>query len=357
MEVCLGHGTLCVMPTMYVSARTTQELCDIVPALTMPDLLLCVYVSLSFCTGRICASGPASGTSTTMQLGSQGGHGRILLTCCAQAYSIEAAAVGSIQAASRRHLAKKRVEEEINWRMFNVLDEHEEHVRCCGVGMLHSAGQAQPNRFVHQLHIERRSKLLSGGLKLPMPGRESVQDGRSKHVCCSSLACNPWLLSFNAAGVRRLASVVVPDDYVGAHVRFPLTLSNVMELLEHFKLGHTLHYKYTMQILLECRKLVGTLPTLNKLNVAEGTQLTVCGDLHGQLQDLFSIFTINDLPSEHNHYLFNGDLVDRGDFGCEVVLTILVFKLLYPNSVHINRGNHEDRAQNETAVRGMASCC
>lgn len=70
---------------------------------------------------------------------------------------------------------------------------------------------------------------------------------------------------------------------------------------------------------------------------------------HGQ--DLFSIFTINDLPSEQNHYLFNGDLVDRGDFGCEVVLTVLIFKLLYPNCVHINRGNHEDRAQNETAVR------
>ena len=71
---------------------------------------------------------------------------------------------------------------------------------------------------------------------------------------------------------------------------------------------------------------------------------------HGPAQDLFSIFTINDLPSEQNHYLFNGDLVDRGDYGCEVVLTILIFKLLYPNCVHINRGNHEDRAQNETAV-------
>ena len=42
---------------------------------------------------------------------------------------MEAAAVGSIQAASRRHLARRKVDEEMNWRMFNVLDEHEEQVR------------------------------------------------------------------------------------------------------------------------------------------------------------------------------------------------------------------------------------
>ena len=160
-------------------------------------------------------------------------------------------------------------------------------------------------------------------------------------------------------GFRRLEGVVVEDSYTGAHLTFPLKLPNVMELLEQFKFGRQLHYKYVMQILLEFRRQCGSLPTLNRLHVAEGTQLTVCGDLHGQLQDLFSIFTINDLPSAENHYLFNGDLVDRGDFGVEVVLTVLVFKLLYPGSVHINRGNHEDRAQNETAVGAspwLASC-
>ena len=51
------------------------------------------------------------------------------LYVCKQAYSPEAAAAGSIQAASRRHLARRKVDEAMNWKMFNTLDEHEEQVR------------------------------------------------------------------------------------------------------------------------------------------------------------------------------------------------------------------------------------
>ena len=74
--------------------------------------------------------------------------------------------------------------------------------------------------------------------------------------------------------------------------------------------------------------------------------MTIVGDLHGQLQDLFTIFTINGLPPPANQYFFNGDFVDRGYYGVEIVLTIFAFKLLYPDAVHMNRGNHECRQQN-----------
>lgn len=74
--------------------------------------------------------------------------------------------------------------------------------------------------------------------------------------------------------------------------------------------------------------------------------MTLVGDLHGQLEDLYTIFTINGLPSLTNKYLFNGDFVDRGKCGAEVVMTILLFKLLYPEGVFLNRGNHESRNQN-----------
>jgi Calcineurin-like phosphoesterase len=56
-------------------------------------------------------------------------------------------------------------------------------------------------------------------------------------------------------------------------------------------------------------------------------QMTVVGDIHGQLQDLYSIFTINGLPSPTNMYLFNGDFVDRGHNGAEVFFSLCAFKV------------------------------
>lgn len=82
-------------------------------------------------------------------------------------------------------------------------------------------------------------------------------------------------------------------------------------------------------------------PNVVYLNVA--TRLTIVGDLHGQLDDLLAIFKLNGLPSPRNAYVFNGDFVDRGQYSCECILTLLAFKLLYPKSMHLNRGNHEAR--------------
>ena len=49
-----------------------------------------------------------------------------------------------------------------------------------------------------------------------------------------------------------------------------------------------------------------TLPSLIDVAVPEGTQITVCGDVHGQYYDLLNIFDINGQPSQDNPYLFNG---------------------------------------------------
>ena len=73
-----------------------------------------------------------------------------------------------------------------------------------------------------------------------------------------------------------------------------------------------------------------------------GKPLIVVGDMHGQLKDLLTIFTENGFPGPAGpQYLFNGDFVDRGTMGAEVATILLAYKMVYPDLVHLNRGNHE----------------
>ena len=67
--------------------------------------------------------------------------------------------------------------------------------------------------------------------------------------------------------------------------------------------------------------------------------------------DLLNIFDTHGFPSETmsetNPYLFNGDFVDRGSFSLEVVLLLFTFKCIYPDHLHLTRGNHESLNMNK----------
>lgn len=70
--------------------------------------------------------------------------------------------------------------------------------------------------------------------------------------------------------------------------------------------------------------------------------LTLCGDIHGQFNDLLSIVDIVGDPRESS-YLFMGDFVDRGPNSIETFLLLLALKVRYPHRVWLIRGNHESR--------------
>ena len=76
--------------------------------------------------------------------------------------------------------------------------------------------------------------------------------------------------------------------------------------------------------------------------------ITVCGDIHGQLWDLFQIFDVAGEISDDNSvtYLFMGDYVDRGYYSLETFAYLVALKLKHPNRIFLLRGNHESRQVN-----------
>lgn len=131
------------------------------------------------------------------------------------------------------------------------------------------------------------------------------------------------------------------QNYLQLHEGDNITLDFVESLTDLFKSNEILNVHTVTALLRRVRELLKPLPNIVEISVP--TRLTVCGDLHGQLDDLLHIFKINGQPSERNHYLFNGDFVDRGQYSCECILTLFAYKLLYPSSFFLNRGNHECR--------------
>ncbi|XP_058655870.1 serine/threonine-protein phosphatase with EF-hands 1 [Ammospiza nelsoni] len=140
--------------------------------------------------------------------------------------------------------------------------------------------------------------------------------------------------------------IAVPDSYYGPRLSFPLTVEDANALLHAFRNEQLLHARYVLQLLSETRRVLKEMPNITHLSTSYSKEITVCGDLHGNLDDLLLIFYKNGLPSEQNPYVFNGDFVDRGKNSMEILIILFAFLLIYPNDLHLNRGNHEDYIMN-----------
>ncbi|XP_028292713.1 serine/threonine-protein phosphatase with EF-hands 1 isoform X2 [Gouania willdenowi] len=152
---------------------------------------------------------------------------------------------------------------------------------------------------------------------------------------------DPWLDSQTCYNL-----IPVPETYSGPRLSFPLNVSDTNTLLNAFKEQQTLHARYVIQLLYETKKLLKQMPNIIHLSTSYTKEITVCGDLHGRLDDLLLIFYKNGLPSADTPYVFNGDFVDRGKKSVEVVILLFAYFLLYPDYMHLNRGNHEDHIMN-----------
>lgn len=152
-----------------------------------------------------------------------------------------------------------------------------------------------------------------------------------------------------AGGTDAGAAAPLPHDYSGPHFTSPYTLDQALTYAEHLVVTRArakdmLHLSYAARLLHDGIALFSDLPPLVEVAIpAKHSQASVIvvGDTHGQLADVLYIFATHGPPSAERVYIFNGDMVDRGSHSVEILFLLLAFKLACPQSVHVNRGNHE----------------
>ena len=114
------------------------------------------------------------------------------------------------------------------------------------------------------------------------------------------------------------------------------------DIIDSLKRGNVFSLIDAMAILQAATVRFAEEESVNYVNAEPGGSVVVVGDLHGQLHDLLFVLKERGMPSDKVKYVFNGDLVDRGNHGCEIALLLCALKLASPRCVFINRGNHEE---------------
>lgn len=67
----------------------------------------------------------------------------------------------------------------------------------------------------------------------------------------------------------------------------------------------------------------------------------VIGDTHGQYHDVLRLIEVAGEPGEDHMMIFNGDFIDRGAWGLELMTVLMAWKIALPHRVLLVRGNHE----------------
>lgn len=88
----------------------------------------------------------------------------------------------------------------------------------------------------------------------------------------------------SAAEGLDLEHMAVDPSYDGAKLGDKMTLEFVEDMIERFKNGKKLAKKYVYQIIIAVMDIVKKEPTMVEHDVADGKEITVCGDTHGRSQ-------------------------------------------------------------------------
>ncbi|KAF8236590.1 Metallo-dependent phosphatase [Tricholoma matsutake] len=145
----------------------------------------------------------------------------------------------------------------------------------------------------------------------------------------------------------------VDQKYTGPRLhyengKYSITHTFIKGMIQWFKDGKTIPKRYVWEIILGAYEHFAKSDSLVDVNLEAGVTCDVIGDVHGQFYDLLHLFSLTGEPSDIHYLLMNGDLVDRGSWSIEVILTAFAYKWLYPQYMFINRGNHEAKDMNRS---------
>eukprot|EP00042_Codosiga_hollandica_P053454 m.700203 g.700203 ORF g.700203 m.700203 type:complete len:663 (-) comp58701_c0_seq10:106-2094(-) len=163
-----------------------------------------------------------------------------------------------------------------------------------------------------------------------------------------TLSVAPAALSTARLSDRRTATKFMdsapflPALFRAAKLDSKIDLAFFHATLEKLQRRECLPHRQFVCVVQACCEVLWAQPNIRAASVARSKRITVVGDLHGSFKDLLIIFQKNGLPSDSNPYIFNGDFVDRGDQALEIITALFLLQILYPFSVFLNRGNHED---------------
>ncbi|CAM9525544.1 unnamed protein product [Chrysoparadoxa australica] len=261
------------------------------------------------------------------------------------------------------------------WKIFNELDVHDDAMMVELAVFLRQLMASQKAGMPGSTSLKKvgaeegesppRPVLIQRQASNYLEGEEedalsSDEDERSQASTASSVACRksntlnldkiqvvqdnmhkvPELVRIGSVDVRLGSVVENLNDYTLP--KGPLTINSVHELVQLYAAGGKLNIKSVRKILRDAYKALKASRNVVHVDIEQGQTCTVVGDIHGQLPDLLHLLNANGMPHADHKYIFNGDFVDRGVNGVEVLLILFLLLTVMPESVALNRGNHED---------------
>ena len=100
-------------------------------------------------------------------------------------------------------------------------------------------------------------------------------------------------------------------------------MTKLMDFYKDHKCDLLLPQHTGRKMIAQAKERLETMSALEEISLSEKEDIVIVGDIHGQVFDLINLLDLFDEPGTRHKYIFNGDFVDRGQWGTEVLFILL----------------------------------